>query len=314
MAELDAIRAEVLPRRRARHPATSRGAGPDRRRRHPLRDLLRPDLRGWFVAGDAFGRGPTPPGSVASPGRQRSSPSRTRAGPQRRDHRVGSGGSSGPGPSPSTGIRVHVLRLGQGGSDQPGRRRLREDPAPIYGGLADATSTTATPGDGSRSTPPPGSAAFAYLELDDGATVDFTGSSGAIRAGGGPGAWTRSASPIAPRPGCRIAAEAGAPMPTPRRSRRWGPLDRRRFREVEATIPEPRTWPGPDGRDRHRHPSTSIIRGSTEEARRIRPRTGFLEVLSDLDRRPSPFGRGQRPARTGQNGWSTRPTRCRAAG
>ena len=133
------------PARQARPQARRTGGDPRRRSRRAARDRPRPDrpkdadtpdvvfedfagptYDGWFVNGDAFGKGPTRPGAWRVRG-DRVEPLAARRRPQRGDLRPA------PGRPPVEDVHAHeavrpLPGRGQGRADQPGRRRLREDP------------------------------------------------------------------------------------------------------------------------------------------------------------------------------------------
>ena len=132
----------------------------------------------------------------------------------------------------------------------------------------------------------------AYIELADGATVDYTGGprpSSATATATSPS--TRSASPTRParaRPDRRDGPAGRSPLDRPGDSR---PL-LARYREVEADDPraDPRAWRSPTARAR----TTRVhIRGSTEDPRRRSSRAGSSKCSPGRSgpRRPTGSGR-----------------------
>ncbi len=266
VAELEAIREQVaaLLQSPAEPPPATRVADGE----VVFEDFAGPTFGGWYASGDAFGPGPTRPGQWRVAG------DKVEPLPAGVAH---SGAVSarlrGTLRSRTFALSkrfVHVLASGKGGRINlviDGFEKIR---SPIYGDLVrdvdhgdawkwisiDAADWLGHP---------------AYIEIDDGATVDFTGSLGEIRAGGGFIAVDEirfADGPPPPRAKPEpIDAAKGAEL---------GPL-LARYRAIEATIPDPtlgQALADGTGIDVRVH-----VRGSTRTLGEAVPRR-FLEVLS----------------------------------
>jgi len=283
VAELDKIRGEVA-RAIEGQAAMSAPPSPDPGRSEVgptsssaqddilFEDFSGPAYAGWFPSGDAFGAGPTRPGSWRVRG------DKVEPIPPGVAH---SGATSdrlrGVLRSRTFAIErklVHVLASGAGGRINlvvDGFEKIR---APIYGGLVVDVDT----GGAWRRFSIDAVAWLghsAYLELDDGATVDFTGGIGTVRPGGGFLAVDEVRFSDRPAPAAPSRPEAGtfdaSKLPA------LAPL-LARFRAIEAEIPEPtlgQAMVDGTGVDERVH-----IRGSTKTLGDIVPRR-FLEVLAD---------------------------------
>ncbi len=282
VAELEAIRDQVA-RLMAEPPETVAEPAPIEPGRPGVvfEDFSRGDYAGWFPGGDAFGTGPTRAGRwrVVGDGVEPLRPGVAHSG-------AVSGRLRGVLRSRTFPIEhryVHVLASGRGGRINlvvDGFEKIRD---PIYGNLVrdvdggeawawismDVASWLGRP---------------AYLELDDGATVDFTGNSGTIRPGGGYLAvdeirFSDAKMPAVPAPPDRpertLPAEVSALLA--------------RYRELEATIPDARLGQAladGSGADVRVH-----VRGSTRTLGDVVPRR-FLEVLAGLPDPASTPGAG----------------------
>ncbi len=273
VAELDEIRDEVA---RIIPGPTGPPAPPSVKADRPadilFEDFSGPTFAGWFPAGDAFGTGPTRPGSWRI----------------RRD--MAEALPAGVAHSGATSDRlrgvlrsrtftierklIQVLATGHHGRINlviDGFEKIR---APIYGGLVVDVDSGDT---GRWYTIDAGTwlGHTAYLELDDGATVDFTGGIGSIRPGDGflavDEVWfsDRPARAIPPRPEVESFGPSKLPGLAPLLAR---------FRAIESSIPEPtlgQAMADGTGLDERVH-----IRGSAKTLGEAVPRR-FLEVLSD---------------------------------
>jgi hypothetical protein len=240
-----------------------------------------PTYEGWFVNGDAFGRGPTKPGDVRikgdkveplEPGVAHSGAisDRLRGVLRSRTFTL-------------TRPYIHYLASGRGGRINlivDGFEKIRD---PIYGGLqrdlngeAPAWITMDVAQWAGHS---------AYLELDDGATVDFTTGQALIREGRGYIAVDE----------IRFADGPAPPIPTRStpsgdRPAALAPL-LARYREVESSLPEPtlgQALTDGSGIDARVH-----VRGSTKIMGEVAPRR-FLEVFADpATPTPTPEGSGR---------------------
>ena len=246
----------------------------------------RPGFPGWFVEGPAFGPGPTLLGDwrVKGDNVEALEPGVAHSGAASNRLR----GVLRSATFLLTRRFVQILASGQSGRINlvvDGFEKIR---APIYGGLV-------------RDVNQPNAFAWvsidagqwlghpAYLELDDGATVDFTGGNGLIRDGSGFLAvdevrFSDMSAPAVPAP-----STLGAKVPS-------GKLEAlspilARYREVEAALPEStlgQALVDGTGIDAKVH-----VRGSTRTLGEVAPRR-FLEVFTDPSSPPpSPSGSGR---------------------
>ncbi len=288
VGELDKIRGEIAAALAgpttgaAENPAPApSAAGPD----EIFEDFSGPTYDRWFAAGDAFGVGPTRPGSWRVGG------GKVEALPAGVAH---SGATSdrlrGVLRSRSFTLArpyVHVLASGRGGRINlvvDGFEKIR---SPIYGDLVHDVNS----GDAWRWITIDAAAWAghpAYLELDDGATVDFTGNTGVIRPGGGSLAVDEIRLSDGPTPPA-VPAPARAAEPDDAGLRAIAPL-LARFAAIEAEIPEPALGQAlVDGSavDVRVH-----IRGNTRTLGEVVPRR-FLEVLAGASAAATPEGSGR---------------------
>ena len=283
LAELEAIRRQVAAKHQG-PPAIVRptDANPP--------DLIFEDFSGptfdrWFVTGDAFGKGPTAPGSWRVRG----------DGVEPLEAGVAHSGAI------SDRLRgvirsktftlarpyVHFLASGKGGRLNlvvDGFEKIR---SPIYGDLVHNVDH----GDQFRwisMDVAQWAGHSAYIEIDDGATVDFTGSSGVLRDGRGFVAVDEirlADGPPPPLPARSISDAIGSPELL----EKLAPL-LARYREVEAGIPDPtlgQALTDGTGLDVKVH-----IRGSTKTLGEVAPRR-FLEVLDGRAPAPDSGGSGR---------------------
>jgi hypothetical protein len=270
LAELEAIRRQVadLCRGEAKAPRAAEAGSAD----VVFETFDGPSYAGWFVQGDAFGQGPT------------------RAGDWRiKADRVE---ALEPGVADSGAIAdklrgvlrsktftltkpyIHYLAKGQGGRIDLVVNGFEKIRAPIYGDLVQDvnspnfawTSMDVAQWVGHQ----------AYIEIDDGATVDFTGGQSVIRDGGGSIAVDE----------IRFADRPPQPVTAPRVAEAKLPEDRlralqpflARYREVESSLPKPtlgQALTDGSGMDARVH-----VRGSTKTLGEVAPRR-FLEVFAD---------------------------------
>ena len=277
LAELAEIR-----RRIAQVLGTSRGSpappsGPTPTGDEVFETFDRPTFAPWFVAGEAFGPGPTLPGAV------RVEWNGVAALPSGVAH---SGGISdrlrGVIRSPTFTIsrnKIQILASGQGGRINVVIEGFEKIRSPIYGDLVvdlkQALAWKWLSIDVGQWVGYP-----AYIEIDDGASVDFTGNNGVIRDGRGFIAVDE------------IRFGDGPPPPVPPlENMTWAkgnligltPLVDR-YQEVESRITEPtlgQALTDGTGLDTRVH-----IRGSTKSLGDVVPRR-FLEILNGSPQ-PSP--------------------------
>ncbi len=241
-------------------------------------DFSGPTFGGWFVGGDAFGSGPTRAGQWRVVG------DRVEPLPSGLAH----GGAA------SNRLRgvlrsrtfalsrrfVHVLASGRGGRINlviDGFEKIRD---PIYGDLVHDVDHGDAPKwitiDAADWLGHP-----AYLEIADGATVDFTGGLGLIKPGDGFIAVDEvrfADGPPPPAPGRHNPPPIDGP-----KAAALAPL-LARYRAIEATIPEPtlgQAFADGTGIEVRVH-----VRGSTRTLGEVVPRR-FLEVLSAPQTSPS---------------------------
>ena len=279
LAELEAIRGKVADLLQG--PAL-----PDRPADPNTPDVVFEDFNGptyanWFVNGDAFGNGPTRPGQwrvrgdkieALEPGVAHSGAISDRLRGVLRSKTF-----------TLTRPYIHYLASGKGGRINlvvDGFEKIR---SPIYGDLVHDINA-----DASRWTTmdvAQWSGHVAYIEIDDGATVDFTGGTAQVRDGGGSIAVDE----------IRFADGPPPAVPAPRSTAPGGRLEGLkpllgRYREVEATLPEPtlgQALTDGTGIDTKVH-----IRGSTKTLGEAAPRR-FLEVFADGSTAPTPEGSGR---------------------
>ena len=282
LAELGAIRDQVSSRMNG-------GATAEPPKAPETSDVIFEDFNGptfadWFVNGDAFGQGPTRPGQWRVRGDKVE--------------------ALGPGVAHSGAISdrlrgvlrsrtftlskpyIHCLATGRGGRINlvvDGFEKIR---APIYGDLVHDVNTDTpkwTTMDVAQWV-----GHVAYLEIDDGSTVDFTGSKALVRDGGGYIAVDEIRFADGPTP-----ADQPRPLPDPTtlgdRLEGLEPLIVR-YREVEAGLPEPSL--GQALADGTGIDSKVQIRGSTKTLGEAAPRR-FLEVFADPATPPTPGGSGR---------------------
>ena len=230
-----------------------------------------PAFHGWFVNGDAFGRRPTRPGDWRIQGDKVEAlvPGVAHSG-------VISDRLRGVLRSKSFAIAkpyVHFLAMGRGGRINlvvDGFEKIR---SPIYGGLVhDINNSEDFRWDTMDVVQWVGHEA--YIELDDGATVDFTSSQAVIRDGRGFLAvdeirFSDGPAPAVPHREVPISFDSG------RRLAELRPL-LGRYREVESSIPEPTL--GQALTDGTGHDVKVHLRGSTKTLGEPAPRR-FLEVF-----------------------------------
>jgi len=267
VAEIEAIREELASLHQG--PIT-----PDHPKHAKTSDVVLEDFsgksfEGWFVSGDAFGKGPIPPGSwkLRGDGATPLPPGVAHSGAIS-DRLRGVLRSKS---FTLTKPYVHFLASGKGGRINlvvDGFEKIR---SPIYGDLVKDVDH----GEGWKwitMDAAQWSGHAAYIEIDDGATVDFTGGNAFIRDGRGSIAVDE------------IRLSDGPPPPVPHHPApdSIGSGDERlakllaRFREVEAAIPEPtlgQALADGTGADLPIH-----IRGSTKTLGEPAPRR-FLEVF-----------------------------------
>ena len=241
-----------------------------------------PTYEGWSVTGDAFGRGPTQPGGVRIQGDQVES----------LDPGVAHSGAI------SDRLRgvlrsrtftltmpyLHVLAAGKGGRINlvvDGFEKIR---APIYGDLVQDVNNESSRWITIDAAQWVGHSA--YIELDDGATVDFTGGQSVLCDGRGYIAVDEIRFADGPAP----PARSRSAKPSPESLEKSRPL-LARYREVEASLPEPtlgQALTDGTGIDARVH-----IRGSTKTLGDPVPRR-FLEVFADpATPTPTPAGSGR---------------------
>ncbi len=270
IAELESIREQIAAK--APGPVAADRPGPAESPDVVFEDFSGKTFGEWFVNGDAFGKGPTRPNAWKVRGdRVEPLPPGVAHSGAISDRLRGVLRSKN---FTLTKPYVHILAAGRGGRINlvvDGFEKIR---SPIYGDLVhnvdhgdafrwvsmDAAQWVGHP---------------AYIEIDDGATVDFTGGQSFIRDGRGFIAVDE------------IRFSDGPPPPVPSRPTPptigpGGRLDElqpllARYREVEATLPEPtlgQALTDGTGLDVKVH-----IRGSTKNLGEVAPRR-FLEVLA----------------------------------
>ena len=242
-------------------------------------DFDGPDFRGWFVTGDAFGTGPSRAGDWR--------PARDAAGPVAVSVPAGLAHSGLVSDRLQGVLRsrtftiekpyIHYLAAGQGARLNlvvDGFEKIR---SPIYGGL----TTEVDAADGTKwHTQDVGMwvGHAAFIEIADGAAVDFTGARSKILPGDGFIAVDEirfsdePAPPAAPRPAAFVPLEPGA---GPSADRVAAFLER--YKQAESRIPEPTLALAiTDGtaRDEPVH-----IRGSSKTLGDVVPRR-FLEAIA----------------------------------
>ena len=283
LADLDAIRRQIAEAGKgvttpARSPLD---AGPD----VIIEDFEGSDYSAWFVAGDAFGKGPTGEGQwrvvgdrvePLEPGVAHSGAASDRLRGTLRSKTF-----------PLTKSHLHFLAKGRGGRINlviDGFEKIR---SPIYGDLvhdinnADAfawTSMDVGQWLGHQ----------AYVELDDGATVDFTTGITSIRDGHGFLAVDEIRLGDGPPPIPPVRPKF-LPASLNDRAELLKPLIAR-YREVEGSLPEPtlgQALVDGTGMDARVH-----VRGSTKSLGDVAPRR-FLEVLADPATPASTEGSGR---------------------
>ncbi len=234
-------------------------------------DFSGPTYAGWFVAGDAFGPGPTPHGSwkIRGDGVSSLAPGVAHSGAISDRLRGVLRSKTFTLAKPY----IHYLASGRGGRINlvvDGFEKIR---SPIYGDLARDVDH----GDGAKwitMDVAQWAGHSAYIEIDDGATVDFTTGHAFIRKGSGFVAvdeirFSDGPPPAVPTPPAR--APIGGDQ-----ARALAPL-LARFVAVEAAIPEPtlgQALGDGTGFDVKVH-----VRGSTRTLGEVAPRR-FLEVLA----------------------------------
>ena len=282
LAGMAEIRRQVASRYQGPAPADRPGdAGtPD----IVFEDFGGPAYDGWSVTGDAFGKGPTRPGQwrirgekveALEPGVAHSGAISDRLRGVLRSKTF-------------TLARpyLHYLASGKGGRINlvvDGFEKIR---SPIYGDLVH---------DINHETPhwntmdvAQWAGHLAYIEIDDGATVDFTGGTAFVRDGGGYIAvdeirFSDGQTPTVP---ARSAPDSFGP---PDQLDELRPL-LARYREIEATLPEPTL--GQALIDGTGIDSKVHIRGSTKTLGEVAPRR-FLEVFVDGSPDPTLEGSGR---------------------
>jgi Protein of unknown function (DUF1553)/Protein of unknown function (DUF1549)/Planctomycete cytochrome C len=245
-----------------------------------------PTYEGWFVNGDAFGRGPTRPGDwriegdkveALEPGVAHSGAisDRLRGVIRSKTFTLGK-------------PYIHYLAAGKGGRINlvvDGFEKIR---SPIYGDLArdvDRDSFGWITMDVAQWV-----GHQVYIEIDDGATVDFTGGQSFVRDGRGYIAVDeiRFADGPAPPVPSRLVT---APKPSAATLGELQPL-LARYREVEASLPEPTL--GQALTDGTGIDAKVYVRGNTKTLGEVAPRR-FLEVFADPATAPTstPEGSGR---------------------
>ena len=281
VAELEGIRAEVGKLLESQAVPAAPAASSEGE--ILFEDFAGPAYAGWFVAGDAFGTGPTRAGSwrvrgdaveplPAGVAQSGATSDRLRGVLRSRSFNIERG-------------KVHVLASGKGGRINlvvDGFEKIR---SPIYGGLVEDVNAD----DWRWFTIDAATwlGHSAYLEIDDGATVDFTSGIGQVRPGGGSIAvdeirFSDHPAPAVPPRGKAEAIDA-ARVPA------LAPL-LARYRAIEAAIPEPtlgQALTDGTGTDERVH-----IRGSAKTLGEPVPRR-FLEVLADASTPSPPDGSGR---------------------
>jgi Protein of unknown function (DUF1553)/Protein of unknown function (DUF1549)/Planctomycete cytochrome C len=231
-----------------------------------------PTYEGWFVVGDSFGKGPTQPGEwrikgekveALEPGLAHSGVISDRLRGVLRSKTF-------------TLIKpyIHYLASGKGGRINlvvDGFEKIR---SPIYGDLVHDINSDAFAWTSMDVAQWVGHSA--YIEIDDGATVDFTGPQAFIKDGQGSIAVDeiRFADGPPPTPPARSARETRLPSD---RLKELQPL-LARYREVESNLPDPtlgQALTDGTGIDARVH-----IRGNTKTLGDATSRR-FLEVLTD---------------------------------
>ncbi len=283
LAELETIRDEIA----ARWPVPT---GPPRPGAAPGADAIFEDFAGstyagWSVAGDAFGRGPTTTGSRRIRG------DKVEALPPGVAH-------SGAISDRLRGILrsktfpldrpfVHLLASGKGGRINLVVDSFEKIRSPIYGDLVHNVDH----GDGWKwisMDVRQWAGHPAYIEIDDGATVDFTGGTSVLRDGRG---WIAVDE-------IRLADGPPPPVPPGLPPDPIAPADRpeelksllARYRAIEAEIPEPTL--GQSLADGTGVDVRVLIRGSTKTPGEVVPRR-FLEVFAGTSPEASPEGSGR---------------------
>jgi len=285
LADLKAIRDQVAS---ICGPGIQRNTSPDAGSSDIVFETFdKPTYDSWFVNGDAFGPGPTRPGDwrvlgekveALEPGVAHSGAISNRLRGVLRSKTF-----------PLTKSHVHILAAGQGTRVNlvvDGFEKIR---APIYGGLyrdvhSDSfawTSIDAAQWVGHS----------AYIEIDDGATVDFTGPQAFVRDGRGWIAVDEIRFSDAPPPPAAPRRSSAEFMPPAEALEKLPPL-LARYREVESSLPEPTL--GQALTDGSGINSRVHVRGSTRILGEVAPRR-FLEVFSDpaTASAPPPEGSGR---------------------
>jgi hypothetical protein len=292
IAELRSLRAAIAER--LDHPAEAPPpARPERDGAVLFEDFDRPAFNGWSVTGDAFGSGPTQPGEIRIQAGG-AAPSASFVRPGVAHSGLISNRLQGVLRSPTFTIEhatIHYLASGKGGRINvviDGFEKIRD---PIYGGLTLAVEAGDVPRwyaqdvsmwRGHR----------AYIEISDGATVDYRGAQATYFPGDGwiavDAIWFADAPP--PAQSETAGDDRALDLNDPDLARL---IDR--YGELEARLQPPRLAPAIlDGtpEDDRVH-----VRGSTRTLGEVVPRR-FLEVFS----LPSPregeaaAGRGGQPA------------------
>ena len=270
LAELESIREQIAAKYQGPIAA-------DRLKDTNTPDIVFEDFSGktyesWFVTGDAFGNGPTRPGSwrvrgdkveALTPGVAHSGAISDRLRGVLRSKTF-----------TLTKPYVHTLASGKGGRINlviDGFEKIR---SPIYGDLVHNVDH----GDGFRWVSIDAAQWVghpAYLEIDDGATVDFTGGTAFVRDGRGFIAVDEVLFSDGPAPQVPARPESASIGPE-EKLKELQPL-LARYREIEGEIAEPtlgQALTDGNGVDVKVH-----IRGSTKTLGEVAPRR-FLEVLA----------------------------------
>jgi Protein of unknown function (DUF1553)/Protein of unknown function (DUF1549)/Planctomycete cytochrome C len=282
LAELEEIRSQIAARYQGPSVAPRKvdATSPD----IVFEDFSSPTYANWFVNGHAFGKGPTQPGSwrvrgdkveALEPGLAHSGAISDRLRGVLRSKTF-----------TLTKPYIHYLAAGKGGRINVVIDSFEKIRAPIYGDLTHDVNHEAFHWNTIDVAQWVGHTA--YLELDDGATVDFTGGQSFIRDGKGYIAVDeiRFAHGPAPNLPARTAPESFGPE---ERLKDLKPL-LDRYKEVEASLPEPTlgqalTEGTPVDAKIH-------IRGSTKILGEVAPRR-FLEVFEGTAPAPTPEGSGR---------------------
>jgi hypothetical protein len=282
IAELEAIREQVSSRYQGL-------AQPKKPKEDASADIVFEDFNGktfdgWFVNGDAFGQGPTQANAwrirgekveALEPGVAHSGAISNRLRGVLRSKTF-----------TLTKPYLHYLASGKGGRINvvvDGFEKIR---SPIYGDLTHDIDHEAFHWNTIDLAQWAGH--LAYIEIDDGATVDFTGGQTYIRDGKGYVAVDelRFSDGPAPRVPPRTAPES---FGSEEKLKELQPLIAR-YREVEATLPEPTL--GQAMTDGTSLDAKVHIRGSTKTLGEVAPRR-YLEVFADGSTSPPPEGSGR---------------------